>query len=137
MYARKNACLLIRYVQSIYFKQGDVYRGHKHDPVISTKRSYNKHASIASQQNNDAHLQAVAIATLVPVVRDWLALQQWDEEKGHAANYGAHRSFVCNPRVNSLGNDSEEEPCKWDFWSYHCDAEEEVAKPPVLKVLLK
>jgi hypothetical protein len=39
-------------------------------------RNKTENAVKVAKSNDDAHLQAVAIAALVPVVRDWLALQK-------------------------------------------------------------
>lgn len=86
-----------------------------------------------SERNDNVHADAVALARLVPVVRDGLALQEGDEEEDNTADHRAHGRGVNNPGVQLLVNYSEEKPRKGEFGRNHCDAEEQVAEPPLLE----
>lgn len=52
------------------------------------------------------------VLILVPVMRNWVALEECDEKKSQTGEDGAHRGHVDYEAVKALRCDAEEEPGK-------------------------
>lgn len=75
-------------------------------------RNDTKCAVQISQRNDDIHAYTDAISSLIPIVRNRLALKERHQKERHASDDSAHACSVNNPGVNALRHNSQQKDCK-------------------------
>ena len=85
------------------------------------------------QPNDNLDIKACAcLAVLVPVVADWVALEESDEDVGEAARAGDDGGCVDDPPVDAANGDPEQEPADGELGEEHGAAVRGVAHEPPL-----